>query len=63
MDWCGFDSIMYAIKKNYYDIMCLLIDLSSVPIDFNKNFFVIFLFLLKDLKNNLFDNGCKVGII
>ena len=38
-DWSGFDSIMYAIKKNYFDIMCLLIDLSSVPIDFNRHFF------------------------
>jgi hypothetical protein len=41
MDWSGYDSIMYAIKKNYYEIMCLLIDLSDVPIDFNRHFFVI----------------------
>lgn len=42
-DWQGCDSIMYAIKKNYYEVMCLLIDLSRYEIDFNKKFFVIYL--------------------
>lgn len=28
MDWNGYDSIMHAIKKNFYDTMCILIDSS-----------------------------------
>ena len=43
-DWNGYDSIMYAIKKNYYEIMCLLIDLTKHPINFNKQFFVFKIF-------------------
>lgn len=59
---------MYAIKKNYYEVMCLLIDLSRYEIDFNKKFFVIyliltcqftksFLFYKLDNKSNIFNNG------
>ena len=40
MDWNGVDSIMHAIMKNLYDIMCTLIDFSPVPIDFDRRFFV-----------------------
>lgn len=40
-DWNGCDSIMYAVKKNYYEIVCLLLDLSKFPINFDKPFFVI----------------------
>ncbi|KRX01863.1 Ankyrin repeat-containing domain [Pseudocohnilembus persalinus] len=38
-DWSGCDSIMYAIKKNFYSIMTLLLDLSQKQINFDKRFF------------------------
>jgi hypothetical protein len=39
MDWTGCDAIMHAIKKNYYSMLCLLLDGSQVAIDLNKRFF------------------------
>ena len=61
-DWNGLDSILYALKKNDWEILNLLMDFSKNPIDLNKNFFVnnnfITLLMLNiEYKKHISDNG------
>lgn len=39
MDWSGNDSIMYAIRKQFYEMFCVLVDLAQTKLDLDKHFF------------------------
>jgi hypothetical protein len=38
-DWNGENSIIHAIKKNFNDILGVILDSSMVPINLNSRFF------------------------